>query len=150
MERAMKGLYWGLIVFLSALFGYAGVVKVLAPGEFLSDILSYRILPYPLAQLAAFLIPALECVCAVSIYFTRWRRAAVWWLLLLMLAFSISLLSAWIRGLDISCGCFGQSHASANYPVFLLRDLGLICACVVILWLEASTKKDVGLESPTP
>lgn len=148
MERVKRIVLLVLVVGLSLVFGYAGIIKFLHPDIFMSDVLSYRILPYSLALGVAYFLPALEAVCAGALWVSRLRRAASLILLGMMVVFTIALLVAWGRGLDISCGCFGASEVAANYPLLVLRDLVLIAACAGVFLI--GTKKDAGLKSPAP
>ena len=54
---------------------------------------------------------------------------------LLFVAFIIGIASAWARGLEIDCGCFGGGGqldgASAKYPGEIARDVGLLLAVAV-------------------
>jgi uncharacterized membrane protein YphA (DoxX/SURF4 family) len=54
----------------------------------------------------------------------------------LMLVFIAALASAWSRGLDISCGCFGHEDATANFPLLLARDCVLFLCATAIVWRE--------------
>jgi hypothetical protein len=51
--------------------------------------------------------------------------------------FLIALSSAWVRGLDIRCGCFGKDEVSTNYPMLLTRDALLLAAALVLVVVEA-------------
>lgn len=59
---------------------------------------------------------------------------------LLQPAFIVGIASAWARGLQIECGCFGGSgslvqDASAKYPWEIARDVGLlILSALLVLW----------------
>ena len=47
-----------------------------------------------------------------------------------MVLFMVGILQAWLRGLDIDCGCFGAGDATAepgmNYGLTLLRDAAFL------------------------
>jgi hypothetical protein len=55
---------------------------------------------------------------------------------LLFIAFIGGISSAWARGLQIDCGCFGGGgqidDATSQYPVEIARDVGLL---LLSLWL---------------
>lgn len=121
---------WGL----SGLFIYAGVLKVLRPDELLTDILSYQLVSYAVAWVSAFLLPGVELAAAGGLLFRSFRREAAWLVILMMGVFIVALASAWARGLDISCGCFGKSEMEANYPWLIGRDVIIAAAAGVVLW----------------
>lgn len=117
---------------IGGLFVYAGAVKALDPVLFLKDIESYRLLPYVPAVLTALYLPYLELVAGVCVIFKKLDRGALGVLMGLVVVFILALVSAWARGLDVSCGCFGTRGAGANYPWLLTRDLFILAA---IGWL---------------
>jgi len=112
-----------LVVILAGLFVYAGIIKLIQPDTFLSDIESYRMMPYSLAWLVAFYLPPLEIICGLGLLLPQLRKASACILLLLMIAFIIAIAVAWGRGLNIACGCFGSSTEATNYPWLIVRDL---------------------------
>lgn len=64
------------------------------------------------------------------------------------LAFIIGIASAWARGLQIECGCFGGSgslvqNASAKYPSEIARDGGLlILSALLVVWPRSKLALD--------
>jgi hypothetical protein len=48
-------------------------------------------------------------------------------------AFIVAIAAAWLRGLDISCGCFGSSEGETNYLWLILRDLLIVGGLLYIL-----------------
>ncbi len=61
---------------------------------------------------------------------------SLWLLLGMILVFLMALLSAWMRGLDIRCGCFGSTEAGAPIPIAIMRDLGILGALLFLFWKE--------------
>ena len=120
-------------VVLAGLFVYAGVIKLIQPGTFLSDIESYRMMPYSLAWLVAFYLPPLEIICGLGLLVPKLCKPSALILLLLMIVFIIAITVAWARGLDISCGCFGGAGEKANYLWLIIRDILFIVALVFCL-----------------
>lgn len=123
----------GLACIVMALFAYAGVLKWLDPTEFHQAILNYRIVGYQLAWIAAFLVPSLELISAAALVFPRWRKAAAWLLLCLIMVFTLAIIAAWARGLDIECGCFGELSEGISYPWRILRNLAISAVLIVLL-----------------
>jgi len=101
-----------LRVLMGAWFVYAGGIKVFGTGldGFVTDIGNYRLVSPPLAIAAAYIIPWVEIVAGVCFMLGIVRKGAWWAMLGLVLAFTISVGSAWWRGLDISCGCLGGTE----------------------------------------
>ena len=125
-------LAWGI----GGVFIYAGALKLLNPSALLADIESYRLVPWRIAWLGAALLPALELVCGAALLSRIFRREAALILWVLTVVFMVALASAWLRGLDISCGCFGVSHAQAKYPLLIGRDLLLWAGLGAIVFWE--------------
>ena len=135
----MIAILWALRLFLGGLFVYAGVLKVLDPAQFLVDIESYRLLPYVAAVATAFYLPWLEILCGAGLWNRRTRRGALWILIALTVVFAVLITSAWVRGLDISCGCFGVSESNgSNYVWWLTRDLLIFLGLAILMWREDS------------
>ncbi|MBC2603087.1 MauE/DoxX family redox-associated membrane protein [Puniceicoccus vermicola] len=120
-------------VLLSGVLAYAGIVKLLDPNDFLSAVLSFRVLSGLPAGVATYWIPALEVILAVALWIPRYRLVAAAASTLLLVAFTVLIGVAWVRGIDLTCGCFGKvSEGSANYPFLLIRDLVL---ALLAAWL---------------
>jgi uncharacterized membrane protein YphA (DoxX/SURF4 family) len=115
---------------IGATFIYAGVVKALTPIRFTSDIHNYRLLSWSMAVALAFYLPWLEIVCGLALLLGRFYRAAVAILLALTIIFIVASAAARIRGIDISCGCFG--HLSDNLSFGW--HLGLNTVLLVLLF----------------
>jgi len=125
---------------LGALFVYAGVLKLLDPVEFYRSVLNYRLLEGGVAWVAALFLPWLEVASGLGVALPWTRRGGLAWLVLLLLAFQAGLISAWVRGLDIDCGCFGEAGASA--PIAVARNLFLLAAAGFVAWTEVKPKSD--------
>lgn len=130
---------WALRGALAALFLYAGVIKVIEPTALLRDIEGYRLLPYSWAWGLAFYLPWLEIIAGLALLGPRWSRSAAVLLATLMGLFLIALLSAWGRGLDIQCGCFGKSEESNRYMWWVVRDLILLTGLFGIAYMSGKS-----------
>ncbi len=101
-----------LRVLMGAWFLYAGGLKIFASGlpAFVQDIENYRLLTSPLAEVAAYLVPWLEVVAGLCFMLGALQKGAWMVMFALVTAFTVSVGSAWARGLDISCGCLGGAE----------------------------------------
>ena len=118
---------------LGGTFAYAAIAKLADPAAFAADIAHFHLLPYPATLLLGVYLPWLELVCAAAILLRRRERAALVLTLGLCALFAGALASAWHRGLDLSCGCFGHDAAASHLPFALARAiaLGLIAALLL-------------------
>jgi putative oxidoreductase len=123
--QVTSALAWAGRLLLAGVFGYAATAKILDPQAFATDIDHFRLLPYWLASFAGAYLPWLELLCAAAVLFRRCERGALLLLVGLCVVFSLALASAWIRGLDINCGCFGHSDISTNFPWAIARAAAL-------------------------
>jgi uncharacterized membrane protein YphA (DoxX/SURF4 family) len=129
---------------LGGLFLYAGVIKIwnFAEGHsatqaFFQDVLNYQMLSWDVAMRVALYLPWLEVVAGIALFVNRGTAGAAAIVAGLMVVFTAALAFAWHRGLDIACGCFGHENATADFPLLLARDLGLLAASLAVLWYEA-------------
>lgn len=130
-----------LRIFVGALFVAAGVLKALDPANFAADIDHYRLLPYfALAPLALYL-PWLEIVCGCAVIAScRFRRSALILLLAMIIIFTGAVVSALMRHLDITCGCFGAASA-LPLSFALVRNVVLLALLGWLLRLEGRRAK---------
>lgn len=127
-------LHWLLRVGLAAVWLYAGALKAIHPGRLQIDIERYRLVSAEVAWLAAAYLPGLKIILGLALLL--WRRSPAPALLSagLMAVFTLALASAWVRGLDLNCGCFGGgSSGPPTYALWVLRDCALIAASVLTL-----------------
>lgn len=126
---------------VGGLFLYAGVMKARNPTQFLGDVLSYRLLPYVPAVALVFYLPWLEIISGACLVFKKMVPACLWILFGLLVVFTMALCQAWIRGIDVSCGCFGDQGGVTNYWWLVSRDL-VILGMVVLLMRYQQVRKN--------
>lgn len=118
---------------LAGIFLWSGIAKTLNPAAFLTSIEGFQILPYSWAWLASITLPWLEICTAVALLpGGNWTRAGALVSTAMMAGFIGGIVSAWARGLEINCGCFGQSDEPSNYPWLVIRNSLLLAASVFV------------------
>jgi uncharacterized membrane protein YphA (DoxX/SURF4 family) len=117
---------------LAIIFFYAGIEKIINPGDFAVAIYNYQLLPDCAINLSAIFLPWLEVFIALSLVSGIYTRGAALISALLFLTFATALTINLVRGLDISCGCFGASSGNISW-LYLERDLSLFCMSVFVL-----------------
>ena len=128
-------------VAVAAMFLSAGYSKAGDPADFALAIERYRIVPREIAVITALFLPCLEIVCAIALFSKKLRAGAAALLTACNIVFSIMLVIALARGLDISCGCFGGADAATGpvaLALSLARALALAAACA---WLLARAQR---------
>jgi uncharacterized membrane protein YphA (DoxX/SURF4 family) len=116
---------------------WAGAAKLTEPYAAVLAVRAYQILPPGIAELVGHLLPVLEIVVGVSLVLGVLTRGAAVVSALLFVAFIIGISSAWARGLQIDCGCFGgggfDPDAASRYPWEIARDTALLLASVFLV-----------------
>src|SRR5436305_12360450 len=106
----VKSFVWRILdLVIAAVFIYAGVLKVIDQVQFAHDVDHYKILPWAIGVGLAFYLPWLEIFCGLALILRLFYRGALSSLTALVVVFLVATLAANIRGLDITCGCFGQT-----------------------------------------
>jgi uncharacterized membrane protein YphA (DoxX/SURF4 family) len=132
---------WRIVDFIVAgIFIYAGVLKVLDPVQFANDIDNYKILPWPISVALAFYLPWLEIFCGFALVVRFLYRGALSILTALILTFTLATVAAKVRGLDITCGCFGHASQNWSFPAHLATNLGILAA-LLVLWVSDRSLK---------
>ena len=125
-KPSMKNfLFWCGRLLLGGTFAYAALSKIPDPTAFASDIALYHLLPHSFTLVLGLYLPWLELFCGIGVL-CRWReRGALLLTAGLCGIFCVAIGSAWFRGLDINCGCFGHSTAPSALPLAFIRSLVL-------------------------
>jgi len=104
------------------------------PADFASDIDNFKILPWPVSVALAFYLPWLEILSALGLVFRFLYRGALSILIVLMVTFTLGIVAAKLRGLDITCGCFGHASQHWSFPSHLATNLGILVALLALLF----------------
>ena len=112
---------------LGALMIWAGQAKLQDTAAFAEEIGNYRLFPL-IAPLAAVTLPMVELFAGLALFAPRgpWRLGAALLNLGLMVMFTAAVTSTRLRGIDLSCGCFGTGSSPVTW-LTVARDL-LLCA----------------------
>jgi len=129
----MGKLLWRSMDFIIAgIFIYAGAIKVLDPIQFANDIDNYKILPWTISVGFAFYLPWLEIFCGLALILCRFYLGGLSILTALVTVFLVAIIAAKVRGLDITCGCFGHASQNWNFPTHLALDLAILGALLAL------------------
>jgi putative oxidoreductase len=138
----VKSFVWRIVdVIIGAIFIYAGAIKVLDPVQFANDIDNYKILPWTIAVGLAFYFPWLEIFCGLALILRRLYLGGLSILTVLVALFLVATIAAKVRGLDITCGCFGHASQNWNFPAHLAVDLAILGALLVLSFRVVSGNK---------
>jgi uncharacterized membrane protein YphA (DoxX/SURF4 family) len=124
-------------VFLGGLFIVASLDKIVDPAAFATSILNYKIVGPTLAMVIATILPSLELLCGLSLVLGLYPRTSAILITLMLVGFTILIISALLRGLDISCGCFTQDpNVSKIGYIKILENVGMIMLGVLLLFVQ--------------
>jgi putative oxidoreductase len=118
-------------------------LSLVNPAEFARDIDNYKILPWPVSVALAFYLPWLEIFCALGLVFRFLYRGALSILTMSILVFTLATIAAKVRGLDITCGCFGHASQHWSFPAHLATNLAILVALLALFFAYAR-KRGVG------
>lgn len=115
-------------------------LSLATPAEFASDIDNFKILPWTVSVAFAFYLPWLEIFCALGLLFRFLYRGALILLITLIVMFTLGIIAAKVRGLDITCGCFGHASQHWSFPAHLVTNLGILGALIALAFSNRLTK----------
>jgi uncharacterized membrane protein YphA (DoxX/SURF4 family) len=101
---------------------------------------AYQLFPVALSDLIGTVLPIVELVLALLFLSGLLTRPAAFLFGLMLIAFIAGIASAWARGLNIACGCFGvggelTGGEQAQYGLEILRDIGFIAlTAFLVIW----------------
>lgn len=124
---------------LSATFVLSGAIKLRAPDRFLLDVEAFALVPAWFAFATALVLPWIEVLAGVALWWPRLRRGAALLLLGATASFIAALVLAEWRGLELDCGCFGDWLVFPNLAVHLGFNLCLLFGAA---WLTFGNKAD--------
>jgi len=107
----------------------AGVLKISNPDQAVRAVQAYELLPRGVDQVVGYGLPMIEVALGLLLILGLGTRIAAVLAGLFMLVFIVGVGSAWARGLNIDCGCFGgggavgSSDKAWRYLSEILRDL---------------------------
>ncbi|AKK03883.1 MauE/DoxX family redox-associated membrane protein [Corynebacterium epidermidicanis] len=126
---------------LAAVWLTSGTIKMMDPMGFRQSVMAYQLFPPAVEGFIAQTLPpvefALGLLLAVGL-FLRLNAAVTG---LFMVCFLLGIGSAWVRGLQINCGCFSPDVSAEPTSPFLaiVRDL-LFLGMAVWLWRRPFTR----------
>lgn len=118
---------------LGLFFVVAALPKIADPPSFAHMIYNYRILPGPLVNVSALVLPWAELLLGIGLVCGIWRRTAVVLVGALLVVFMVAISVNLLRGNAIDCGCFDVAAANLTREerirdmwIVLARDLGML------------------------
>jgi len=133
---AAKVILLVLRVGIAGLFLYAGAIKAWDTQQFAQDVRNFQLTSWDVSVLTATYLPWLEIVAGVGLLLKRLYLGALAALAGMTTVFIAAIASAWHRGLDISCGCFGREDNATNFPLHIAGNLALLIGLAILFAVE--------------
>jgi hypothetical protein len=127
-------LAWWIHRLIGLMLGFVLVRSALAhlanPYFFLSSVYDYQLAGLHVGEAVALFLPHLEIVVGVCLIIGVWRHASMSLAAAMFCLFLIVQATAWLRGLSISCGCFGAS-GSEQISAGTLAYVGILAVAAL-------------------
>src|SRR5205823_2691449 len=118
---------------LGVIFVVAALPKIVDPPSFAHMIYNYKLIPWPLINAMALIMPWIELFCGLALALGIWTGTTRTIIGALLVTFIIAISINLLRGNAIDCGCFDVSAAGktteerlADMRFVILRDVGML------------------------
>lgn len=132
---------------LGAIFVAAAIPHIADPPGFAHMIYNYKILPSPLINISALVMPWVELLTGLALILGVWVRPARWLIAIMLVVFILAIGFNLIRDNAIDCGCFDVSAANKTYEekirdmwMVILRDVGMLVMVAQLAFAERVAK----------
>jgi hypothetical protein len=115
---------------LGVLFIWAGATKLPDMAAFAQDVANYRVVPAALVPFVASAVVGIELLAGLALAAGVMMRAAATVIAGLLAVFTVFLVQALLRGIDLRCGCFGGDEPASWWTV--ARDLVMLAAALAL------------------
>src|SRR5438045_3318901 len=140
----VKSFPWRIVaLIIGGIFIYAGVIKAFDPVGFANDIDNYKILPWAISVRFAFYLPWLEILCGLAVILGLLYRGGLLILTALISIFIAASVISKVRGLDITCGCFGHASKYLSFFGHLALDFVLLAVLVALWFTNRAQRKEL-------
>jgi uncharacterized membrane protein YphA (DoxX/SURF4 family) len=126
---------------LGGLFIYAGAAKLPDLEDFFWDVHHFALTSWDTSMVLAMFLPWLEIVAGLALIIRKFHGGALLILTGLSALFLAAIGSAWWRGLDITCGCFGKEENATNFAKHLVLNGAMLTSCVVLAWMQSRSSR---------
>lgn len=137
-----KFLIFVLRIVIGGLFIYAAIGKIADPQGFANAVYRYEVLPAYFVNIPAIILPFIEFIAGLFLLLGLYKRGSSFLISLMLSVFIILLLSAYLRGLTIDCGCFYLENTSTKSDIIvsIIRDLFMLAGSLIIYRASVANK----------
>ena len=144
-----RNIFFLVRIILGIVFLISSYSKLKNPIGFAQAIENYKIFGALLSRWGAIFIPALEFILAILLITGRWMKETFIITAALFTIFDVMIIQAYLRGLDISCGCFGSSYSPIDIWKFV--ENGMFTALAItglIYYLPGNVSSELKIQEP--
>jgi arsenate reductase len=127
-----------LRLFLGLVFIYASWDKILHPAQFAQAVYNYKILPLPMVNIFAIILPWIELIAGAFLILGVFTRGSALIITSLLFIFIIAGVISVSRNLDITCGCFDPAGSRRVGVNLIIEDSALL---LVSIWVMITSMK---------
>ena len=127
-------------VFIGLLFVFSSLDKIVDPSAFARSVANYGLLPSSFPAIIATVLPWVEILCGFAVLFGVFLRGSSLLLSAMIVVFTLAVMSALLRGLDISCGCFTQDPAAGHIGWMKVMQNTALFVLTMFLYFSRTTK----------
>ncbi|MCF8239972.1 MAG: DoxX family membrane protein [Melioribacteraceae bacterium] len=132
---------------IGLVFVFSGIEKIISPEHFAVSIINYKMFPTEIVNIIAITLPWLELIVGILLIFGLYVRENALIVNAMLLLFTIMVLVALLRGLDIDCGCFGTlDHQKVGIQKITENLLLLISGIILMRYYSQKLYKIENLQ----
>jgi putative oxidoreductase len=133
--------HFGVRLILGGIFIYASIDKIAYPEEFRQIVNSYNILPIKIVGIFSLALPLLELFLGTLLIINLITRLSSIIIALLLIVFTIALISKYLGGGISNCGCFSiLEQGNQSIVLLILREILLMLCCCYIIFANRQVK----------
>jgi len=118
---------------VGGMFLVAAYPKVMNAAAFAMSVRGYKIIPFSLSNLFAIAVSWSELFAAVMLILGILTRKAASAIAILLVVFIAAIITVMVRGMVVDCGCFGEKGGSNTSWILIVRNVGLLAACIIVI-----------------
>lgn len=115
----------------------SALAHLVNPYFFLSSIYEYDVATIGVGEAVALVLPHLQLVVAICLLLSLWEQSALFVAASMLTAFAMLQGIAHVRGLEISCGCFGATGSEAIGLGTILATFAWSALAWIGFWLAS-------------
>ena len=126
---------------IGGLFIYAGLGNIMAPLEFAVAIRNYDLVPLWSIGIIAATLPWVEVLAGLGLVLGVRIKACSLIISSLLVVFILIIIIAYLRGLDVECGCFRGVDRKVG-PLVIIEDLLMLLGALLIYFHNGPRRSD--------